>query len=114
MAKKSIENGEDCDGIPEAMRQYLAMQAMESGKGIGTNFLGRGLMPYGGGMLMTPEGPGGKVGKLQSHRSLSSAPFPSCLHLQSDPPHFLSIIKRGKLETRGTKHHGPDHLLLAR
>lgn len=61
MAKKSIENGEDCDGIPEAMRQYLAMQAMESGKGIGTNFLGRGLMPYGGGMLMTPEGPGGKV-----------------------------------------------------
>ncbi|RFU28864.1 hypothetical protein B7463_g7489, partial [Scytalidium lignicola] len=64
MAKKSIENGEDCDGIPEAMRQYLAMQAMESGKGIGTNFLGRGMMPYGGGnMLMAPEGPAGKVDK---------------------------------------------------
>lgn len=26
IAKKSIETGEDCDSIPESMRQYLAMQ----------------------------------------------------------------------------------------
>ena len=32
MAKKSIETGEDCDAIPDSMRQYLTFQAMESGK----------------------------------------------------------------------------------
>lgn len=47
MAKKSLETGEDIDSIPESMRAYLAMQAMESGKGIGSAFLGRtGLGPY--------------------------------------------------------------------
>ncbi|EKD20451.1 uncharacterized protein L3040_004260 [Drepanopeziza brunnea f. sp. 'multigermtubi'] len=64
MAKKSIETGEDCDAIPEAMRQYLAIQAMESGKSLGGNFLGRsGLMPYGSGSLMMggDQGPQGKV-----------------------------------------------------
>ncbi len=39
LAKKSIETGEDCDAIPESMRQYLAIQAMESGKSLGGNFL---------------------------------------------------------------------------
>ncbi|KAH8672681.1 putative homeobox protein HOY1 [Tricladium varicosporioides] len=64
LAKKSIETGEDCDAIPESMRQYLAIQAMESGKSLGGNFLGRsGLMPYGSGnMLMGgDQGPQGKV-----------------------------------------------------
>ncbi|TVY37403.1 Homeobox protein [Lachnellula occidentalis] len=64
LAKKSIETGEDCDAIPESMRQYLAIQAMESGKSLGGNFLGRsGLMPYGSGnMLMSgDQGPQGKV-----------------------------------------------------
>ncbi|KAI9671401.1 MAG: hypothetical protein M1831_004310 [Alyxoria varia] len=32
IAKKSLETGEDCDAIPESMRKYLAMQALESGK----------------------------------------------------------------------------------
>jgi hypothetical protein len=47
------------------MRQYLAIQAMESGKPLGGNFLGRGgLMPYGSGaMVMGGEGAQGKVGK---------------------------------------------------
>lgn len=66
MAKKTIETGEDIDNIPEAMRQYLALQTMESGKGLGMNFIGRGgLTPYGGaGMLMGGEtGPQGKVGE---------------------------------------------------
>lgn len=65
LAKKSIETGEDCDAIPEAMRQYLAIQAMESGKALGGNFLGRsGLMPYGSGSLMMggDQGAQGKVG----------------------------------------------------
>ncbi|KAL2163002.1 hypothetical protein VTH06DRAFT_6838 [Thermothelomyces fergusii] len=48
LAKKSLENGEDMDSIPESMRQYLAMQAMESGKSI-PGFFGRNdlMMPYG-------------------------------------------------------------------
>ncbi|KAI9886345.1 MAG: hypothetical protein M1823_001853 [Watsoniomyces obsoletus] len=61
LAKKSIETGEDCDAIPDSMRQYLAYQAMESGK-----CLGRGLpmrttgpttLAYGPGaeMLLAPE-----------------------------------------------------------
>jgi hypothetical protein len=54
LAKKSLETGEDIDSIPESMRTYLAMQAMESGKGLGGAYLGRtGLLPFGhGGMLL--------------------------------------------------------------
>ena len=65
LAKKSLETGEDFDAIPESMRTYLAMQAMESGKGLGGGFLGRGLLPYGhGGMLLGGEQGGqGKVCK---------------------------------------------------
>jgi hypothetical protein len=64
MAKKSLETGEDIDSIPESMRAYLAMQAMESGKGIGTAFLGRtGLGPYNaGGMQWGVDG--GSHGKV--------------------------------------------------
>lgn len=66
MAKKSIESGEDCDGIPESMRNYLAMQAMESGKSLGGNFLGRSSMiPYGTGhmAMVGDQNAQGKVGK---------------------------------------------------
>jgi hypothetical protein len=56
MAKKSLETGEDIDLIPESMRAYLAMQAAESGKGLGGAFYGRtGLMGYGPGMLLGGE-----------------------------------------------------------
>ncbi|KAG9242725.1 putative homeobox protein HOY1 [Calycina marina] len=62
IAKKSIETGEDCDAIPDSMRQYLAMQAVESGKSMGVNFSGRGLMPFGSGsMMMGGDGAQGKV-----------------------------------------------------
>ncbi|KAL2016756.1 hypothetical protein VTK56DRAFT_3104 [Thermocarpiscus australiensis] len=47
LAKKSLENGEDMDSIPESMRQYLAMQAMESGKSIPAFFGRPGYLPYG-------------------------------------------------------------------
>lgn len=64
MAKKSIETGEDLDNIPEAMRQYMAMQAMESGQSLGANFLGRGgFASYGSGSMLlgSDSGPQGKV-----------------------------------------------------
>ena len=67
LAKKSIETGEDCDNIPESMRQLLAMQAMESGKPFPRQLLGRAgapMTPYGSGnMLMNGDPNGtGKVG----------------------------------------------------
>ncbi|KAI9754897.1 MAG: hypothetical protein M4579_004497 [Chaenotheca gracillima] len=55
LAKKSIETGEDCDSIPDSMRQYLAIQAAESGKPLGRNFLGRSgnpLTQYGSGAML--------------------------------------------------------------
>ncbi|KAI1115618.1 homeobox domain-containing protein [Nemania sp. NC0429] len=62
LAKKSLESGEDIDSIPESMRAYLAMQAMESGKGLGGPYLGRtGLMPYGSMMLGGDQGGQGKT-----------------------------------------------------
>ncbi|KXT10182.1 hypothetical protein AC579_4488 [Pseudocercospora musae] len=54
IAKRSIESGEDCDSIPESMRQYLAMQAYGPGKGLPGTMLGRvgpGFAPYGNGSL---------------------------------------------------------------
>jgi len=63
IAKKSIENGDDCNDIPESMRRYLALQAMESGKSIGTSFLGRGGIPYGIGMLLNTDTNSSKVGE---------------------------------------------------
>ncbi|KAK3374113.1 hypothetical protein B0T24DRAFT_594230 [Lasiosphaeria ovina] len=62
LAKKSLETGEDIDSIPESVRQYLALQAMESGKSLGGFFGRTGLMTYGGqGMLGGDQGGQGKV-----------------------------------------------------
>ncbi|KAG6195184.1 hypothetical protein E4U24_004836 [Claviceps purpurea] len=63
LAKRSIETGEDIDSIPESMRAYLAMQAMETGKGLSGSYLGRsGMMSYGhNGMLLGAEAGQGKV-----------------------------------------------------
>ncbi|KAK3370345.1 putative homeoprotein [Podospora didyma] len=62
MAKKSLETGEECDSIPESMRQYLALQAMESGKSIGGFFGRAGMMSYGHqGLLGADQGGQGKV-----------------------------------------------------
>ncbi|KAF4436511.1 hypothetical protein F53441_13222 [Fusarium austroafricanum] len=75
LAKKSLETGEDIDSIPESMRAYLAMQAMESGKGLGGSYLGRtGLVPFSHGNMMLGGDQGGQ-GKVLIHhltcRSLS-------------------------------------------
>jgi hypothetical protein len=68
LAKKSIETGEDCDNIPESMRQLLAMQAMESGKPFPRQLMGRPggpMTPYGSGSMMMSGDPNGtgKVGE---------------------------------------------------
>lgn len=66
LAKKSIETGEDCDAIPDSMRQYLAIQAMESGKPLARGFLSRPgghMATYGGGgMLHADPNNSSKVG----------------------------------------------------
>lgn len=64
IAKRSIESGEDCDSIPDSMRQYLAMQAYGPGKGLPGSLLGRGGMPYGSGTLcLNTDTSTGKVGE---------------------------------------------------
>lgn len=79
LAKKSLENGEDMDSIPESMRQYLAMQAMESGKSI-PGFFGRnGLMPYGQhGMAGGDQSGPGKVCKFSKPASTDRATPHAC------------------------------------
>lgn len=66
IAKKSIESGEDCDGIPESMRKYLAMQAMSEGKGIGRELLVRnGMASFGSsGLMLNNDSNTQKVGML--------------------------------------------------
>ncbi|KAK4546358.1 hypothetical protein LTR36_002035 [Oleoguttula mirabilis] len=65
IAKRSIESGEDCDSIPESMRQYLAMQAYgPGGKGLAAGMLGRsasGLGPYGTSVMLNTDTSSGKV-----------------------------------------------------
>lgn len=67
LAKKSIETGEDCDAVPDSMRQYLMQQAVESGKPIGRDLFGRSPNPmnsYGNGTLVNAESANpGKVGE---------------------------------------------------
>lgn len=75
LAKKSLETGEDIDSIPDSMRAYLAMQALETGKGLGANYLGRtGLMPFSHNVMMLGGDQSGQ-GKVLIHhltcRSLS-------------------------------------------
>lgn len=55
MAKKSYESGEDVD-MPESMRKYLAMQAMESGNIPMPDYFAANAMPaYQPGVMMNPE-----------------------------------------------------------
>lgn len=48
------------------MRRYLALQAMESGKSLGRDFLGRAgsMAAYGSGMLLNTDTSSSKVGEL--------------------------------------------------
>lgn len=67
IAKKSIETGEDCDSIPESMRQYLAMQ-YDPNKPGGRDLFGRtsGLGGYGSnGGHPNESGHSGKIGEYR-------------------------------------------------
>lgn len=60
------------------MRRYLALQAMESGKSIGTSFLGRAggsMAAYGSGMLLNTDTTSSKVGEF----------WPRLKHSESSP-----------------------------
>ncbi|KAF2225836.1 hypothetical protein BDZ85DRAFT_72223 [Elsinoe ampelina] len=62
IARKSIENGEDCESIPESMRRHLAMQAMESGKPFFPGMMNSGFAGYGNGaMSLNTDTSSGKV-----------------------------------------------------
>ena len=72
--KKSIETGEECDAIPESMRQYLINQAMEAGKPFPREFLGPSMdmvNPYvgGAGFLGAEAANPSKVGECTVHLS---------------------------------------------
>jgi Homeodomain len=69
LVKKSIENGEDSNEIPESMRRYLAMQAMETGKPLGRDFM---LPRFGAGNLALGafDSPSNKVGTCFAPSSL--------------------------------------------
>ena len=56
MAKKSYETGEDVD-MPDSMRKYLAMQAMESGNimSVPEYYAVNGISGYAPGMLINPD-----------------------------------------------------------
>ncbi|KAL1997829.1 hypothetical protein VTN02DRAFT_652 [Thermoascus thermophilus] len=62
IAKKSIETGEDCDSIPESMRQYLAMQ-FDPNKPGARDLFGRtsGLGGYGSGGHASESSHSGKI-----------------------------------------------------
>lgn len=69
LAKKTTDTGEDSDAIPDSMRKYLAMQAMENGKPFGREFPQFGGMTgFGSGMFM--DTPASKIGELHGRRRL--------------------------------------------
>jgi hypothetical protein len=112
MAKKSLETGEDIDSIPESMRNYLALQAMETGKGIGMNFFGRPGMPaYGQGNMFLggEQGGQGKVCKCNPSQASGGTMSNTCY---SDSPLDVPISQHRQVDSSRTEHHGLDHLLL--
>jgi len=113
MNKKGIDNGEDCDNIPESVRQLYAMQAMESGKPFAPHLLGRpqGTMAqYGGGaMLMNGDPNGsGKVG-------MYLPPWYAKLfrtNCNSHSPLYLPLSQHRLMASSWTERYGFGHLLL--
>jgi Homeodomain len=107
MVKKSIENGEDSNDIPDSMRRYLAMQAMETGKPLGRDFM---IPRFGsGGMgLSAFDNPSNKVGKF----TLRFLFLYILLTSPSHSPFHLPLLDRRQLEKNWPERHGPRHILL--
>ena len=116
IAKKSIDTGEDCDSVPESMRQLLAMQGLESVKPFARQMLGRAGGPmaqYGnGGMLMNGD-PNGS-GKVGTSNSTLLPPGVLTLTHGSHSPFHMSFFKHRLLASSRPKRHGSCHLLFAR
>ena len=114
LAKKSIETGEDCDAIPESMRTYLANQALESGKPLGRDFLGRSpsMTPYGsGGMMLNPDSSHpGKIGQFGNHCVVFTA---LTLRISHSPFH-LQVAHHRHMATCRSERHGPGRFLCPR
>ena len=73
------------------MRRYLALQAMESGKSIGSNFLGRaGGIPYGNGMLLNTDTSSSKVGMILNLNPLIA--FGLSAFVYHEPLGFLQVF----------------------
>src|SRR4051794_839438 len=113
MAKKGIDSGEDCDNIPESMRQLLAMQAIESGKPFAPHLLGRPqgpMAPYGNGSVLMNGDPNGtgKVGMFPAgSRSCSR------LNCSSHPPLYLPLSQYWLLAPCWSECNGPSDILFA-
>ena len=66
LSKKGIDSVEDLEHLPDNMRQYLAMQAMQEGKPFPPHLMRPGQQPvsYGNGsLLMGGDNNSGKVGE---------------------------------------------------
>jgi hypothetical protein len=109
LAKKSLETGEDIDSIPESMRAYLAMQAMESGKGLGGNYFGRtGLSPFGHGNMLLGD-PNSKV--CECFNCVSRGLSQVANHV-SDQSLDMPISEHRNLDACWAERHGSGCLLL--
>lgn len=119
------------------MRAYLAMQAMESGKGLGGSYLGRtGLVPFGhGSMLLGEQGAQGKVCKSRPIPSTPRHPLvfppsvfnitapkvlcsngnkcPDMLTDSSDSPPHLPLPEHRQVDPRRPEYDGPHCLLFS-
>ena len=110
--KKSIETGEECDAIPDSMRQYLINQAMEAGKPFPREFLGQSadmMNPYGGGggFLGAEAANPAKVGKCTVHLIRNER----VSRFSSDTPFPLQVAEHRLLASRWPERDGSRHLL---
>jgi len=115
LAKKSLETGEECDAVPDCVRQYFAMQAMENGKAFPRGLMGdrsRSLSAYGNGNMLNPEqSPQGKIGMLEiPHRGENHGMNLTSI---SDPPLHMSFIEHWVLASGWTERDGPCYILFA-
>ncbi len=95
LAKKSIETGEDCDEIPESMRKYLTMQALESGKPIVRDMINVGMSAHGTGLLMNTQSNASKVGMLEHLFNLIVPYILICVKSSTISPAAHSILAAG-------------------
>ena len=110
LTKKSIETGEDVDGLPESTRQILALQGLAPHKHFAHHMFNRPGAPltqYGTGMLMTGDVNGTVKTGTWSERGLAGWP----LTCSSHPTLHLSVIEHWLVASSRTERHGLGHLL---